>query len=222
MTSRTETPARTYGGQTGDERLAQRQEALLDAAFTLVADQGWRALRIDALCREAGLNKRYFYESFKDLDAAVAALTGRLAQDAIAATLAAIEPGAGAREATRQGITAFVGHLIEDPRRARVLFGAVPAGDAAAGHRSDAIRQVIAAAAATGRDLHEIGADPFVDTGAAMLVGGTSQAILDWLDGRIDRDAAQLVDDIVALWQILGDGLARRPRDGAPLVDLRP
>lgn len=215
MTSGTETPARTYGGQTGDERLAQRREALLDAAFTLVADQGWRALRIDALCREAGLNKRYFYESFKDLDAAVAALTRRLAEDAIAATLAAMRPGASPHEATRQAISAFVGHLTADPRRARVLFGAVPAGDAAAGHRTEAVRRVIAVAAATGRDLHAVGRDPFVDTAAAMLVGGTSQVLLDWLDGGLDADASRLVDDLVALWQIIGDGVAARRRDGA-------
>lgn len=215
MGSRTETPVRTYGGQTGDERLAQRRAALLDAAFTLVAEQGWRALRIDALCREAGLNKRYFYESFKDLDATVAALTRRLAEDAIAPTLAAIEPGAPAREATRQAISAFVGHLTEDPRRIRVLFGAVPAGDAAAGHRTEAVRRVIAVAAATGRDLHAVDQDPFVDTAAAMLVGGTSQVLLDWLDGDLDTDASRLVDDLVALWQIIGDGVAGRRRAGA-------
>ncbi|HYF27543.1 MAG TPA: TetR family transcriptional regulator [Baekduia sp.] len=204
--------ARPYGGRTNDERVAQRHAALLHAAFALVAEDGWRALRIDALCRAAALNKRYFYESFDGLEAVVAALTKRLAEDAIAVALGAIEPGVPAREATRQAIAAIVGHLTDDPRRARVLFGAVPAADAAAGHRADALRQVITAAAATGRDLHDLGADPAVDLAASMLVGGTSQVLLDWLDGRIACDRDRLVDDLVALWQVIGDATAAASR----------
>jgi AcrR family transcriptional regulator len=203
-------PGRTYGGQTSDERLQERRDALLAAAFALVAQDGWRALRIDALCREAQLNKRYFYESFEGgLDALIAELTRRLAGDAIAATLGAMDAGLPAQEAIRQGIAAFVAHLTDDPRRARVLFGAVPAGHAAAGHQADALRRLINTAATVGNDMHQLGADPLVDTAAAMLVGGTSQALLDWLDGRIASDQAQLVEDLVVLWQAISDGVGR-------------
>ncbi len=203
-------PGRTYGGQTSDERAQDRRAALLGAAFALVAADGWRALRIDAVCRAAQLNKRYFYESFAGgLDALVGELTQRLADDAIAVTLAAMGDGVEPDRATRQGITAFVAHLTDDPRRARVLFGAVPAGHAAAGHQADALRQLINTAAAVGQGLHRQTPEPLVGTTAAMLVGGTSQAILDWLDGRIACDQAQLVDDLVLLWQALGDAVDR-------------
>ncbi len=203
-----ETTGRTYGGQSSDERAQERRAALLEAAFSLVAAHGWRALRIDALCREARLNKRYFYESFDGgLDALIAALTRQLADDAIAVTLAAMTPGSATSAQTQKGISAFVGYLTDDPRRARVLFGAVPAQDAAAGHQADALRQIISMTAVVGADLHRLGGDAVVDTAAAMLVGGTSQTILDWLDGRIGCDQARLVDDLVVLWQAIADAV---------------
>ncbi len=175
---------RSYGGQTSSQRAADRRELLLDAAFTLVAADGWKALRIDALCREAGLNKRYFYESFPSLDAVIGALTQRLASDAIAVSLAELESGVEPTEVTRRMITALIHHLTDDPRRARVLFGSLPAGDAAAGHRTEALRRVAAAAATTGRGIYSLPDDPFVDITAGMLVAGTSQVVLEWLDQR--------------------------------------
>ncbi|HET9073611.1 MAG TPA: TetR/AcrR family transcriptional regulator [Solirubrobacteraceae bacterium] len=192
---------RTYGGQSPAQRSAERRAALLEAAFSLVAEHGWRELRIDALCRSAGLNKRYFYESFSDLDALVSALTDGLARETIAAALAGIGPRTAPEAATRRAVDALVGHLTDDPRRARVLFGAVPATEAAAGHRTEAIRRIVAAAAGTGQGLHHLRAGPELDIAAAMLVGGTSQTLLDWLDGRIPASRPELVDSLVGLWQ---------------------
>jgi AcrR family transcriptional regulator len=196
---------RTYAGQTGDERAAQRKSALVDAAFELVAERGWRALSIEAVCRRAVLNKRYFYETFTGLEAIIAALINDLADNAIALTLAAIDPGMPPEEATRRAISTFVTHLTNDPRRAKVLFGAVPAGDAAAGHRAAAIRQLIATVAAQGRSIHNLADHPTVKLTAAMLIGGTSQAVLDWLDGQFDTTREQLIEDLTALWQSIGD-----------------
>lgn len=201
---------RVYGGRSGDERAAERRDALVAAAFALVAEHGWRALTIASTCTAAGLNKRYFYESFTGVEEVIAAVTTRLADEAIATTLAAAGPAPSPEQAVHDGITAFVTHLTDDPRRARVLFGAVPAGDAAAGHRAAAIRQLIATVAAQARSILALTGDPLVEASAAMLVGGTSQAVLDWLDGRIDTPRETLIEDLVALWQCISDGTAAR------------
>jgi AcrR family transcriptional regulator len=203
---------RTYGGRTGDERAAGRRGALVEAAFALVAETGWRELSIEAVCRRAGLNKRYFYESFRDLDELTGAVIASLAEEAIAVTLAALDHDASRAQATYAGVGALVRHLTDDPRRARVLFGAVPAGDAAAGHRAVAIREVIATVAAEGRSFYGLVVDPAIELTAAMLVGGTSQAVLDWLDGRIDCSREQLVDDLAALWFAVGEATSVRIR----------
>lgn len=200
-------PTRTYGGRSAEERAAERRAALLEAAFDLVAEGGWRTLGIEALCRRASLNKRYFYEAFANIDAVVAAVTGRLAGEVIAATLAQVHAGTDpSPDATvRRAVTAFVEHLTDDPRRARVLFGALPADAAAARHRAAAIREVIVTVVSEGRQLHDVPDDAFAETAASMLVGGTSQAILDWLDGRVDCSRTAFVERVVVLWQAVGD-----------------
>jgi hypothetical protein len=45
--------------------------------------------------------------------------------------------------------------------------------------------------------------------GAAILVGGFSELLVAWLDGRIDVSREQLVDDATALFLALGDAAAR-------------
>ena len=204
--------ARTYAGETGGERAARRRDRLVEATFALVADDGWRGLRIERICHRAGLNKRYFYESFEDLDAAVGALMSKLAEEAIATTVDALDPSAQPDEWVRAAVAALVGYAIDDPRRARVLFGATPAGEAASAHRTQAIRRIAAAAAAQGRTYHGIAGDPIVDLSADLLVGGTSHALLEWLDGRIDISRGQLIDDLTVLWQVVRRGAVAHAR----------
>jgi AcrR family transcriptional regulator len=207
-----DTPRRPYAGETGDQRAARRRDALIEAAFALVAEEGWRQLRIERISRRAGLNKRYFYESFDDLDAVIGAVMRQLADDVIDVTLAALDPSAADHEFVHGGISALVRHVTDDPRRARVLFGATPAGEAASAHRAAAIRKIVAAAAEQGRSYHAIADGPLVGIAAAMLVGGTSQAVLDWLDEPRNVPREEFIDELAALWQIISDGAAKRAR----------
>jgi AcrR family transcriptional regulator len=208
-----ETPSRIYGGRTGDERAAARREALVAATFSLVAEEGWRGVNIEAVCRRAGLNKRYFYESFEGVDGLISAVTAWLADDAIAVTLAALDPELPRDDSTGNAIAAFVTHLTDDPRRARVLFGAVPADDAAAGPRAAAIRRLIAIVEAQGRSIYSVSEErPAAELSAAMIIGGTSQAILDWLDGRAPCEREELVAHLTSLWLAIGDATEAQVR----------
>ncbi|PRC57308.1 transcriptional regulator, partial [Mycobacterium sp. ITM-2017-0098] len=67
------TSERTYGGQSAQARRTERRGRLIDAAPDVMAANDWRSVTVDKLCGAAGLNKRYFYESFTDLDAVAAA-----------------------------------------------------------------------------------------------------------------------------------------------------
>jgi AcrR family transcriptional regulator len=58
------TGERRYGGKTATERRDERRERLLDAGLELFGTDGFAAVTIEALCAEAGLNPRYFYEQF--------------------------------------------------------------------------------------------------------------------------------------------------------------
>jgi AcrR family transcriptional regulator len=205
-----QTPDRTYGGRSAAERIAERRTALIDATFDLIAQDGWNQLRIERICRTAGLNKRYFYESFADLDAISIAVLDRLAGDAIDATLAAMDLDQPIEVFVRAGISALVHHLTDDPRRARVLFAETPTGETAARHRTEAIHQLVATASAQGRRVHNLGdtRDPLIDLVGSLLVGGTIQATLDWLDGRLHDDIERFIDDLARLWIVTGDASA--------------
>jgi AcrR family transcriptional regulator len=199
-----------YAGRSAAERAAERRAALLDAAFGLIAEHGSGQLRIERICQAAGLNKRYFYESFTDLDALVAAVLDRVASESIAVTLAAMDRDGSVHELTRAAVGALVRHITDDPRRARVLFGETPTGEAIATHRSEAVHTIVAAAAATGRSIHHLGdaPDPGIEMASAVLVGGTCQAVLEWLDGRLHDDLDAFIDDLAAMWIIVGDAAA--------------
>jgi AcrR family transcriptional regulator len=198
---------RTYGGRSGDERVRGRRDALVRAAFGLAAAEGWGALRIDALCRAAGLNKRYFYESFDGLEAVADAVVAWVADEAMAVALAEVDPAAPDEAQTRAAVRALVAHLTDDERRARLLFGE------AGPRRAEALRRLVATVVTVGRALKGLDEDPVVETAAAMMVGGTAQAVLDWLDGRVGGTREALADDLVVLWHALADAAAARARD---------
>ena len=50
------------------ERAAERRALLVDAAFDLLGREGDAATTVRAVCQQARLNPRYFYESFADRD----------------------------------------------------------------------------------------------------------------------------------------------------------
>src|ERR1700709_2539458 len=60
-------PTRWAGVPLTDRR-AERRAQLIDAAFRLFGDGGEAAVAVRSVCRECGLNTRYFYESFAGTD----------------------------------------------------------------------------------------------------------------------------------------------------------
>jgi AcrR family transcriptional regulator len=210
-------PERTYAGRSGAERAAERRDALIESAFELIAQDGWSQLRIERICRRAGLNKRYFYESFTDLDAISLAVLDRLAAETIATTLAAMDLAEPLEVFVRAGISALIHHLTDDPRRARVLFTEIPAGETAAQYRTDAVHRLVATASAQGRIVHRLGdaPDPLIDLVGSVLVGGSIQATLDWLDGRLHRDIEAFIDDLTDVWLTVSDASAASARSRA-------
>ncbi len=53
-----------YAGKAASTRQAERRQKLLTAGIKLIGREGYASTSIDAVCSEAGLTKRYFYESF--------------------------------------------------------------------------------------------------------------------------------------------------------------
>jgi AcrR family transcriptional regulator len=216
---------RLYQGESADSRTQTRRQLLIDVAFALMATEGWREVSINQLCRDAGLNKRYFYESFADLPALEAAVIDDLAARLLAIGLSSaqeaqqqgLDTGAMARRVMRE----VIGWLADDPRRARVLFGGASGNAQVQAHRAGVIRQLAGQISTFGQAYHGErealtggpGGEAIGLTAAAMLIGGSMQTLLGWLDGHIDTTLDEMVDYMASFWVAVGsDAVAQAKR----------
>lgn len=203
---------RSYGGEPASERVRRRRSQLVDVALTAMAENRWRSATVAGLCAAAQLNKRYFYESFTDLDTLANAVIDDVAvevgQAAVTAYLQSVELPLA--EQARIAVDAVVGALATDPRKALVLLGGVADSPTAHARRNDAMKGLTAILVGHARSVHgvELEEDSLASTAPAFVIGGTAQAILSWVDGTAAIDRSRLVDDIASLWFALGESAA--------------
>ena len=131
-------PTRWAGVPLTDRR-TERRALLVDAGFRLFGDEGEAAVSVRSVCRECGLNTRYFYESFAGVDELLGAVYDRVSAQLAEVVEAAIEKaGDSVRARTRAGIAAVLGFSSADPRRGRVLFTEARANPVLAARRAAA------------------------------------------------------------------------------------
>lgn len=203
---------RTYGGVSAQERQAQRRTALLDAALDLVSIDA--KLTVAGLCARAGLNERYYYESFDKRDDVLEALLDRIAHELTAAIATALAAApADSRLQAHAAIDAGISVLVDDPRKARTALIAGMATPELRARTARTVRAFARLVAAEGTGFY--GGDVprnVVDFRAIYLVGGMTQALTTWLAGDLDLTREELVDQITDVFVLLGDDLADRYR----------
>lgn len=114
----TPAPARNYGGIPLAERQADRRARLIVAAIQVSARTGRESATVAAICAEAGLTARYFYESFANRDILFLAAFQRV-QDEL---FARITPHATGRDPVKGALIGFFSVLAEYPGPARVFL----------------------------------------------------------------------------------------------------
>lgn len=220
MVVMTAQPARSYGGVGAEQRVRLRRGQLIDASLGIMAADEWRAATVAKVCQAAGLNKRYFYESFTDLDSLAAAVVEDSARQVGESAVAAFTASAdqSLHDRAFRSIDAAVRALVEDPRHARVLFDAVSASPAVLAHRGVVVQGLAFLLVTHAREIHdvELEQDTLARVAPAFLVGGTAEAILGWLNGTIHTTLEELIDDLTTLWLITGDGAAEHARRRLP------
>ncbi|XRQ12293.1 TetR/AcrR family transcriptional regulator, partial [Actinomadura welshii] len=193
---------RPYRGVPAAERKAQRRAALTDAAWDLLGTEGWRGVTVRGVCAHAGLNDRYFYESFADLDG----LLLTVVDDQAAQGMTAIQ--AAARGAprhmptrTRAAVTAVFDFLAGDPRRTRVMAWEFAASPALQDRKHKIIHAVAGIFVAEVHDLldevHLPDQDLYLT--ALTITAGIWETVTSWLRGDVVTSREHLVDYIVAL-----------------------
>lgn len=134
------TAQRRYGGKTIEERRADRRARMLAAGFELFGRRGYAATTIPAICAEATLATRYFYEHFASREDLFLALYDDLAERVrlrVEEAVAAAPRDVAAM--TEAGVAAAM-REYEDERVARiVLLEITRVSDRAEEHRRAAL-----------------------------------------------------------------------------------
>ncbi|AHH21699.1 putative transcriptional regulator, TetR family [Nocardia nova SH22a] len=180
----------------------QRRAAILDTALEIFGTTGYAGTSVKQICRAARLTERYFYESFSDRENCLSALYSTLVDEMRTATIAAVaEASSDVDDQTRAGLSAFIGYLTEDPRRARVVLIEVVGVSPDMEERRHAVL----------RDFAEIVATTWAATRteplttkqhstAVALVGGVNHLLVDWLMSGSAESPADLTEVCTTLF----------------------
>lgn len=176
--------ARPWRGLAPSERDDQRRRRLLAAGLELFGTIGFRATTVQALCAEAGVATRSFYELYGSLDAVIAVLYEQIT-DEIGQRMADTDlSGVDALAIARRGIAAALQPVLDDERKARVIeIEAVGVSEELEARRAEVIRGL---GMLLERMFAEMAARGMVrDSGAGMVgivaIGGITQALVDHL-----------------------------------------
>ncbi len=187
-------PTRWAGVPLTDRR-AERRAQLIEAAFALFGEGGEAAVSVRSVCRECGLNTRYFYESFADTDDLLGAVyDGISLQLGVEVDSAIAAAGESLRDRTRAGIAAVLGFSSADPRRGRILFTDARANPVLAARRA-ATQDLLRESVLTEGWRPNPGSDPIAaQVGAALYTGAMAELAQQWLAGNLGDDLEAVVD----------------------------
>lgn len=200
---------RPYRGVGAADRLAQRRGRLLDAGLDLLgaADRDPAQLTVRAICGQAGLGVRYFYESFTDKDDFIGQVydwvIGR-----IAATTQAAVASAPLAEQSRAAMANIVHTVAEDNRMGRLIFSSRLSNSVVLRKRAESFALMVMLTfqhASTHGGQH----DERTKAVAHFVVGGVTQTITAWLEGDLALDEAALIDQLATMLNALPTPPAR-------------
>jgi len=183
--------------------VASRRERLLAAGLELFGTRGFLRTTIDQVCAEAGLTKRYFYESFRSCEDLLGALMRSLWVEAAQRGMAAVEAAQGGPESRiRQGIGAVVGYYTGDVRRGRVAFlEAVGISDRIDAQRREYVGVFTTLLQSYAAELlgEQVPPEPVMRLNAGALVGASSELVTEFLLGTVTISPAGLADYLTSL-----------------------
>lgn len=172
-----------WSGVPLEDRQALRRDELVAAGVELLGSADGAALTVRAVCRQAGLTERYFYESFADRDDFVRAVYDDVCQRAMTTLMSADTP--------RAAVERFVALMVDDPVRGRVLLLAPAVEPVLARSGAEWMPSFIELLQKKLTRIH----DPSIQTMAATgLIGALSALFTAYLDGRLTATREQFID----------------------------
>jgi AcrR family transcriptional regulator len=109
---------RRYSGQSFADRQADRRATLVKAAAMVASRHGFDGTSVAAICAEAGLTARYFYESFPSREAIFVEAYRAVQTELLTRLQAAPTTG----ETTKRALAGFFAAIQSEPGVARVFL----------------------------------------------------------------------------------------------------
>ncbi|ACU97276.1 TetR/AcrR family transcriptional regulator [Saccharomonospora viridis] len=188
---------RTWAGTTLSDRRATRRRQLLEAGLELLGTSGPSAVSVRAVCRQAKLTERYFYENFTGRDEFVVAVYEHVAALAHQVLVDAVElAGPEIRDRAEAAVSVFVTLILDDPRKGRVLLLS-PLADPAL-LRLGAQRLPMFAELVREQLSDRVDEQDRAMT-ATALVGGLANVFIAYLNGTLDVSRDHLTAHCVRL-----------------------
>jgi AcrR family transcriptional regulator len=198
---------RLYRGISSSERGAQRRERFMQAGLELFGTHGYAGTSIRAVSAEAGLNSRYFYESFKSREDLLYWVYRRIIYEIAGASAEGTATATTVEETARAGLRAGWTILTEDPRKARVVaLEVVGVSD-----RIERLRRItrhrfadllfadlLARNSPRAADDGPSTLDPVL--AGRALMGGVMDLLIDWINGEFDASLDEIVEHFTQLF----------------------
>ncbi|WP_245997693.1 TetR/AcrR family transcriptional regulator [Nocardia pseudobrasiliensis] len=115
---------RMYAGQPVEDRQRQRRARFLESGLTVFSRDGYANSSVGAICKDAGLSSRQFYEEFTGRESLLLELYEHIDRESREAVSAALADTSEHRavEAIDAAVRAYVEAIGRDPRKARVAL----------------------------------------------------------------------------------------------------
>ena len=165
-----------------------RRDQLVAAGVTLLGGESGPALTVRAVCREAGLTERYFYESFSDRDDFVRSVYDDVCTRAMSTLMSATTP--------REAVERFVALMVDDPVRGRVLLLAPEVEPVLIQSGAEWMPSFIRLLQGKLTEISDPARQNMIATG---LIGALTALFTAYLDGRLTASREEFIDYCVEL-----------------------
>jgi AcrR family transcriptional regulator len=193
---------RPWRGISAGDRRAERRQRLLDAGLELFGTRGVAATGIGDICEQAGLTKRYFYESFATIDELAEAVFEQITDRISERVIPGIVAGRGSDP--RPALTAWVEAVVGDPRVVRILAVEGRSGRLERSGVGFANRAVDLWFTFAGEDTQRRD-DPALRLRAYAFAGAMAQIGLAMHGGQLKMTVDDVIDELVALFYRVSD-----------------
>ncbi|MGJ6962414.1 TetR/AcrR family transcriptional regulator [Streptosporangium sp. G11] len=186
---------RSYRGMSAEERLAERRERLISAAYTLYADPGFPETTIERLCAAARISNRAFYECFSGRDELMQTVYDQCVRETLEAMAKAIEQAPDTlADRVETGVTSYISFVTDDRRRARILHLEVRrAGDCLVTSRQSAVAAFTRTIESNIADLPEA-TKANQHLLALGMIGAIQELLIEWVLADDPPPVAKLIN----------------------------